>query len=143
VTVTKDVAMKVWNDVFGNALWALDCFGFWMYKEDYGDSNRTRNNRPNGTGKFFHYGWTIDHIRPKSDFSNETESNFYNNFEPMQISNNLKKSDNYPNFEINETRYQVVKCEICERNGVLGYGIKNVHTDKRIDWKATQNKYYG
>lgn len=141
--VNKDLAMKLWNDIFGNKEWAQDCYGTWMYRDDYGDSEKTRNNRPNGTGKFYLYGWEIDHIRPKSDFKNESDSNFFNNFEPVQILNNRKKKDSYPSFTIDGRNYKVVECDICSRNGEKGYGIFDVNLGKRIDWKYTKNMYYG
>jgi hypothetical protein len=140
--VTKDIALKLWKDVFGDNLWAQDCFGTWMHRDDYGNYDKTRNNRPNGTGNSFVYGWDVDHIRPKSSFKDEKDSNFFNNFEPMQHSNNLKKSDGYPNFKIDDTEFKVVECEICKKNNLQGYGILRVSTNKRIDLKFIQNSFY-
>lgn len=37
--------------------------------------------RPGGDGKSYSYGWEIDHIRPKSDFKNESDAHIYNNYE--------------------------------------------------------------
>ena len=141
MTVDKEVAMKLWQDIFGNQLWAQDCFGTWMYREDYGKRDVLRNNRPNGTGKSFNYGWAVDHIMPKSQFPNEKDADFFNNFEPMHFLNNEKKSDKI-SFEINGAHYQVVKCEICQKYGLRGYGIKNIESNLRVDWKFTQNMYY-
>lgn len=141
MTITKDVAMRLWKDVFGNKVWARDCYGLWMYRDDYGD-RETRRIRPDGNGKLYHYGWNIDHIRPKSNFKNESDSDFYNNFEPVHYLNNEEKGYDYPSFEIEGKKYQVVKCDICGRNGVPGYGIKSIETGQRIDWKAIQGKYY-
>lgn len=137
----RELAMKLWKDIFGNELWAQDCFGTWMYRDDYGDHEKTRNDRPEGTGKYYSYGWDIDHIRPQSDFAKDDNSDFLNNFEPMQYINNARKSDNLT-FEINGVRYQVITCSICNSHGKKGYGIKRMSDGRRVDWKGVQNKYY-
>ena len=54
-----------------------------MYKDDYGDTSKMRNNRPSGTGKNYNYGWEIDHIRPKSNFNDNANPDLKNNYEPM------------------------------------------------------------
>lgn len=141
MTISKDIAIKIWEDVFGDTLWAQDCFGTWMYKHDYGEIDITRKNRPGGTGKEYNYCWTIDHIRPVNSFDSESEATFWNNLEPMHRSNNIQKSDK-ESFEINGNNYQVVKCEICSSNGIRGYGIKNQKTGERVDWKYRKNSYY-
>lgn len=137
----KEEALKIWDGVFGDKKWATDCFGTWMYRDDYGDTEKTRNNRPGGDGKNHTYGWEIDHIRPKSDFKNESDANFNNNYEPMHWNNNRSKADNYPGFKINDVEYKVVRCDICSNHGLLGYGIKNAD-GTRIDWKGSTNRYY-
>ncbi|MBP5342915.1 hypothetical protein J6Y73_03205 [bacterium] len=137
----KEKALKMWDDIFGNRKWATDCFGIWMYRDDYGDTSTKRNDRPGGTGESYSYGWEVDHIRPRSNFENESDADFMNNYEPMHWDNNRSKADNYPNFSINEKQYKVVKCDICSRYGIKGYGITN-NLGKRIDWKGTTNRYY-
>ena len=112
-----------------------------MYKEDYGDTNKKRNNRPGGTGEFFSYGWEIDHIRPKSDFKKESDADLMNNYEPMYWGNNRSKADSYPDFEINGQQYSVVKCDICNNHNLEGYGIVN-SKGIRIDWKGVSKKYF-
>lgn len=52
--------------------------------------------RPGGSSRQYNYGWYVDHIRPKSDFTNKSDSDFWNNCEPMHRSNNSEKSDSYP-----------------------------------------------
>ena len=138
--MTKEDALKIWDDVFGNTKWAMDCFGTYMYRDDYGDTETMRI-RPDGDGKKYSYGWEIDHIRPKSNFSNESEANIMNNYEPMHWINNRDKADNYPHFEIEGKQYKIVRCDICSSNGLLGYGIKD-ENGNRIDWKGRINKCY-
>ena len=137
----REDALAFWDAIFGKDVkWHVDCFGTWMYREDYGDTSTTRK-RPNGDGKEHSYGWEIDHIRPKSNFKKESDANFLNNFEPMWWNYNREKADNYPHFIVNNKEYKVVKCDICAEQGLLGYGIadKNGH---RVDWKAKQKKYF-
>ena len=58
--------MKLWNDVFDeNTIWAQDCFGTWIYKDDFNHAESNRK-RPNGDGEYYHYGWNVDHIKPIS-----------------------------------------------------------------------------
>lgn len=141
MTIDRNTAMKLWNDVFGNQLWASDCFGIYIYRDDYGDYDKKRLS-PSGSGKSFNYGWDIDHIRPKSDYVNQNDADFWNNFEPMHHSNNQEKYDNYPQFTIGSTQYKVVNCDVCQSYGVKGYGIVNVSTQQRVDWKGVQRRCY-
>jgi hypothetical protein len=141
MTIDRELAMKLWRDIFGSEKWAQDCFGTWMYRDDYGDHEKTRNDRPGGTGKYYSYGWDIDHIRPQSNFARGENPDFLNNFEPMQYINNARKSDSI-NFEINGIKYQVIVCDICKAHGKNGYGIVRISDGRRVDWKGAQNKYY-
>ncbi len=141
MSVDKNNAMKLWQDVFGNVLWASDCFGTYIYKDDYGDYDKQRI-RSNGTGKSFNYGWDVDHIRPKSNFQNENDADFWNNYEPMHRENNVAKSDAYPHFEIKNLKYKIVTCDVCAAKGYKGYGILSETSGKRIDWKGTKNRCY-
>ena len=136
----REDALELWDAIFGNEQWAVDCFGTWMYREDYGDTE-TKRLRPNGTGKRFSYGWEVDHIRPKSDFKNESEADFANNYEPVHWNNNREKADNYPQFAIKDKNYKVVRCEICSSNNLVGYGIAD-EDGNRIDWKFRQKEYF-
>ena len=141
MTINREVAMKLWRDIFGDKLWAQDCFGTWMYRDDYGNHEKTRNNRPGGNGKTYYYGWDVDHIMPRSNFKNESDADFFNNLEPLHFLNNQKKADK-TSFEINGLNYSVVECEICRKNGLKGYGIKNISSNIRVDWKYSFNLYY-
>lgn len=132
--VTVEVAMKLWSDVYGAVKWARDCFGTLMYKDAY--SNEAVIMIWPEDGKKYDMSWNVDHIRPKSDFDNQNDADFWNNYEPMHRLNNQEKSDNYPDFKVREKSYQVVRC-----TGFYGYGIK-ISNDNRIDWKAKYNKHY-
>lgn len=135
----RDDALKFWDQVF-NSDWGVDCFGTWMYKYDYGDTEKKRI-RHGGDGKSHTYGWEIDHIRPKSNFKNESDANFLNNYEPMHWENNREKADNYPQFDIGNSKFKVVVCSICSINGYKGYGIVDKN-GKRIDWKGKTKRYF-
>ena len=137
----KEKALEIWDAIYGkNTLWQYDCFGTLMYRDDYGDTNISRV-VPEDRSTKYRCGWEIDHIRPKSDFANESDSNFYNNYEPMHCDNNREKADGYPHFNIGEDTYRVVKCNICSSNGFKGYGIID-ESGNRIDWKGKMQKYF-
>ncbi len=131
--VDKELAMKLWRDVYGDKKYAQDCFGTWMCRDAY--SNEVVSMRDHeGGSEYYDYSWNVDYIRPKASYSNENDADDWNNFEPMHRQNNLQKSDNYPHFEIKGEKYQVV------RNANGGYGITNSN-DVRIDWKKN-GRYY-
>ena len=137
----KEKALQIWDAIFGpNDKFQLDCFGTWMYRDDYGEVDKKRI-RPNGDGQPHTYGWEIDHIRPKNDFESESDANFYNNYEPMNWHNNRDKADYYPHFTIKDKQYRTVKCDICRENGYKGYGIMDEYGN-RIDWKGRLKKYF-
>jgi hypothetical protein len=133
---SKELILKLWKDVFGTNLWAIDCFGTWIYRDDYGNTNTTRI-RPNGNGKRYNYGWNIDHIFPISRNGKDA----MNNYEPMHHVNNRNKSDDL-SFKIGDIPYRIVKCDLCGSNGLYGKGIINQRTGKRVDWKGVQQRYY-
>lgn len=137
----KEQALALWDAIYGeNNKWQCDCFGTWMYRDDYGDTETVRK-RPNGDGKEHSYGWEIDHIRPKSDFKNESDANINNNYEPMWWGHNREKADNYPQFDINKRQFTIVKCDICGSNSLKGYGIVD-SKGNRIDWKGRTEKCF-
>lgn len=137
----KDKALELWDAIYGpNHKWQTDCFGTWMYRDDYGDTE-TKRLRPNGKGKKYNYGWEIDHIRPKSDFADEKSADLLNNYEPMHWSNNREKADDCPQFNVDGKNYTIVKCDICGSHGLKGYGIVDLN-GKRIDWKGRFGKYF-
>jgi len=142
MAVTRNTATKLWNDVFGASVeWGTDCFGTYIHRDDYGDYDKMRV-RPYGTGKQYNYGWDVDHIRPVSNFAKDSDADFWNNYEPMHRSNNSEKSSDYPHFSIDQKRYQVVTCDVCSQRNKKGYGIVDLQTNKRIDWKGVQNRCY-
>ena len=116
----REKALELWKTMFGDEIWRRDCFGTWMYRDDYGDTEKERI-RPGNTKKY-KYGWEVDHIRPKSDFGENADPDLYNNYEIMHWDNNRTKADNYPHFEINGQKYTVVKCKICSDPGTDSQG---------------------
>lgn len=74
--MTKQMALKLWDDIFDKALWAQDCYGTWVYRNDYGDHETTRK-RPGGSEKKYNYGWEVDHIKPKSSFKDESDADLF------------------------------------------------------------------
>ncbi|RLA81527.1 MAG: hypothetical protein DRG78_09085 [Epsilonproteobacteria bacterium] len=133
--VTEEKAKKLWKDVFGDVEWAQDCFGYWMHRDAW--SNEAVMMLKPGRNKKYDYSWNVDHIRPKSDFGNDHDSNFYNNYEPMQRLNNDAKSNDYPHFKINNKSYKVFK-----QSGYNGYGIIDDESNRPIDWKSVQGRHY-
>lgn len=127
MTIDKELALKLWNIIYGDKRFVQDCLGTWICRDAY--SNEVVSMRDHeGGSKFYDYSWNIDHIRPKASFVNENDADDYNNFELIHRQNNLQKSDDYPEFTVNNKKYRVVK----NNNG--GYGIVNSN-GIRIDWK--------
>jgi hypothetical protein len=135
--VSKDVALKVWALAFGSKEWAVDCFGYLMNVNDYGDFDKSRSIGPNGhTSKAYSYGWSIDHIKPTA--SNGPDD--MNNYEPMWHGNNAEKSDRYPGFKIDSKNYTVITYRT--PRGDTAYGIQDVSTGLRVDWKKDGKYFY-
>lgn len=124
-------AKKIWKAVFGDKEWAQDCFGTWMHRDAH-SKEEVLKLRP-GNSKKYDYSWNIDHIKPKASFLNESNADFFLNYEPMHRLNNLAKADNENEFQINGHEYKIVKLE-------NGYGIIDVESGERVDWKA-KTKY--
>lgn len=133
MTIDKDLAMKLWKDIFGNVRYAQDCFGTWMCRDAYSNEAVSMKDHLGGS-KYYDYSWNVDHIRPKASYSNENEADDLNNFEPMHRQNNLQKSDNFPHFVVNDKQYHVV------RNDNGGYGITD-SKGRRVDWKKDGRHY--
>lgn len=84
-TFTPDIIARVWEQAstvqgYDPNVWRQDFAGAWICRDQYG--MRTR------------FGWQIDHLRPISKGGSDIQSNLC----PMHWRNNLKKSDDYPNF---------------------------------------------
>jgi hypothetical protein len=122
MSINDNTTQTVWIAVFGNQTWATDCFGTWFHKDDYGDYNRKRN-RPGGDGQLYNHVWDTDYIRTISDYNQESDADFYNNYELMNRHNNSLKSDNYPHFTINRRQFKVVIYYICTSHNTKGYWI--------------------
>lgn len=137
----KEKALQIWEAIYGrDVLWATDCFGTWMFKDDYGETDKERT-RPGGDGRKYTYGWEIDHIRPKDDYLDEKQANFLNNYEPMHWEHNREKSNSFPHFMIGDNQYRIVRCTVCSKHGFKGYGIIN-EKGERIDWKGRNGEYF-
>lgn len=133
--IDKNLANKLWVDVFGNVEWARDCFGDWMHRDAW--SNEAVFKTKPGEYRSIDCSWNVDHIRPKSSFENEKNSDFYNNFEPLHRLNNLEKSLDCPIFVVNGNEYEIFKFV-----EYRGYGIRHRSSNRRIDWKSVQKRYY-
>jgi len=139
VDIDIELAMKIWNDVFGaDKTMVLDCFGTYICKADYGNHEKKRQ-APDG--KSYYYGWDLDHIRPRSSFPQPEAGDLFNNLEPIHWLNNQEKSDQYPHFKIDGKSYQIVKCGICAQEGEEGYGVLDSNGN-RIDWKGVSKRFY-
>ena len=133
MSVDKKDAILIWDTAFGNTLWAKDCFGYWIYKHDYGDKETTRI--PKGKSKAENCGWNIDHIKPLA----EEGKDHLNNYEPMWWKANQQYKADKMTFTIDDITYQVIRCNICKSNNVYGYGIKIIDSGVRVDWKHKRN----
>ena len=137
--IDSKLAFKMWDDIFGpDKEIAVDCYGSYIKRSDYGD-HETRRQAPDG--KYYNYGWDLDHIRPISNFENENEADFLNNLEPVHWLNNQEKADKLSHIIIDGIEYHVVDCDICGENDEKGYGIKN-QDGQRVDWKGISGRYY-
>ena len=137
--VSKRTALKLWKAAFGDALWAQDCFGTWIYHDDYGKRGKLRDERPSNNGRFCRYGWVVGLIMPAKMFHSKDEALFWNNLEPMHYENAKAKGDSI-SFVIAGTRYMVCKCSICASKDQLGYGIMDASTSRRVDWKYRKRR---
>jgi CRISPR/Cas system Type II protein with McrA/HNH and RuvC-like nuclease domain len=64
-------------------IWRKDYAGAWIKRDQYELENE--------------YGWKIDHIKPLSKEGSDELSNLL----PLQLSNNLSKGDDFPEWETN------------------------------------------
>ena len=137
--INEELAMKIWNDVFGaDKTMVLDCYGTYICKFDYGNHTKKRQA---SDGRMYFYGWDLDHIRPRSSFSQPDAGDLLNNLEPVHWLNNQEKSDSYPVFTIGGRSYQIVKCKMCAQEGEEGYGILD-EQNQRVDWKGVSKRFY-
>ena len=139
--VNKVLALKIWKDCYGNVEWARDSFGTYMHRDAY--SNEAIYKVSPRDNKRYDYSWNIDHIRPKSDFTNESDADFTNNYQPMHRENNIEggKGADYPDFHIKGIHYKVVKCSVCSAHQKKGYGIVD-DDGNRVDCKGKKNYCY-
>lgn len=133
MSIDREKAFKLWDAIYGTETAVQDCFGTYMYRDDYGDRQKRRKAK---NGEYYYYGWELDHILPES--LGGTDMN--NNLEPMNWQNNLEKADKTV-FSINGESYRLYRCTI-GKDGYSGYGIVSDKTKQRVDWKAQLNKHF-
>ena len=117
-TITKDYAIELWKKRFGDVRFAKDCFGSWICIDDYNDFSMKRTR--DGNNKEFNYGWSIDHILPKSLGGKDYE----NNLEIIHCYVNLIKSDSLT-FDFKGKTFYVKKVD-----GKAYYGIFDSNGNK-------------
>ena len=138
--IGKENARRLWRAAFGDALWAQDCFGTWMYREDYGKRGELRDNRPgNNDGHFYRYGWVVDLILPIMAFIDKSEALLWDNLEPMNYGN-AKAKGKRTDFLIMGKRFLVVKYPVCSSMNQMGYGIMEASSSCRVDWKYCKRR---
>lgn len=80
--INKEKALDIWEQTFGNVLYAKDVAGAWMLRDRYGET------------KELGYGWEIDHKFPESRGGSDSSYNL----RPLQWENNRAKADDYPSW---------------------------------------------
>lgn len=132
--INKENALRLWDIIYGEKDLAQDCFGTYIYREDFNDYTTKRLWKEDQN--HYYFGWNIDHILPTS--KGGTDDN--NNLEIMHFKNNQMKSDKIV-FHINEKTYEVYRCKLSV-DGYKGYGIIDKSTGNRIDWKEKLKKHF-
>ena len=132
--INRENALRLWDAIYGKTDLAKDCFGTYIYKEDFGDYVTKRKWQEDG--KYYNFGWDVDHILAVS--KGGTDDN--NNLEPMHWENNREKADKTV-FHIGETQYEIYRCKLTV-DGYKGYGIIDRISGSRVDWKAKFNKHF-
>lgn len=93
MNVTEDLKKRVWSQAreaegYDNQKVRLDACNAFMIYDDYGKQSL--------------YGWQIDHVCPVSMLEElgytEEEIDNEQNLRPMNLHNNLSKSDDYPSY---------------------------------------------
>lgn len=60
MTITREFAMKLWQEHYGNAIYAVDFDGGLMYRNAYGNAEYYEWRH----GRKVYCGWNIHHIHP-------------------------------------------------------------------------------
>ena len=79
-SITKEKALEIWAQKFGNVAYAKDVAGAWIARDKYGVTTALG------------YGWEIDHRIPEAHGGSDNNINL----RPLQWENNRSKSNNYP-----------------------------------------------
>ncbi len=91
---TKEIIDKVWEkgvpvDGYDSKIVRKDACGAWIIRELYGDKDTV-------------FGWEIDHIYPESRLKELGKSEYASemiNLRPLNVANNISKSDSYPEYK--------------------------------------------
>lgn len=126
MVIDKELAMKIWEAIYGDKEVVPDCFGAYMKKDAYSDEAVLCTSSRDG--RVYDYSWTLARLNP-------TDVDNLNNLEPMMRLSALEISD-YPEFVVRGKKYKVVKTL-----GYDGYGIEDVD-GKRVDWKAREKRMF-
>jgi hypothetical protein len=130
MTINKEIALKLWDHRYGSdTVFAEDCYGTYMCREDYGIEPGTKTRvRPGGSGKEYFYGWNIDHIKPADKGGTDDPQNL----ELVHYNHNGPDKSDDTKYTIDGKEYKIVVDPFYEN----GYGIYSVQDGMRIDWKA-------
>ena len=133
MVIDKELAMKVWEAIYGDKEIVADCFGAYMKKDAFSETPVLCTSSKDG--RVYDYSWTLVHIRPVSTFEDPAKADSLNNLEPvMRLSAIEMKS--YPEFTVRGEKYRVVPCF-----GYDGYGIED-ENGKRVDWKGREKRMF-
>lgn len=136
MVIDKELAMKVWEAIFGDKEVAVDCFGAYIRKDYFSDKPVLLASEKNG--KTYDYSWTLSYIRPLSSFDDPKKGDILNNLEPMNRLFALEKEESgYPAFTVHGESFKVVRCL-----GYDGYGIVDKN-NIRVDWKGREKRMFG
>ena len=110
--INRKTALVVWQEMYGDVLWARDFAGRYMYVEDFGDRDVYRY----VNGRYLYTGWNLHHILPKANGGTNAKHNL--------ICTNIITNDeagNRTTFSIDDVKYQV------QRNfGEQGHSIVEI-----------------
>ena len=98
VKINRKTALVIWRATYGNALYAKDFTGRYMYIDDFGNRKICRNVK----GKRVHTGWNLHHVLPKANNGTDAKTNL--------ICTNIITNDeagDKTTFVINNVTYQV------------------------------------
>jgi len=96
--INKENALGLWEERYGNAVYAVDFTGRHIYKGDY----NSRQQEKGKDGVVRNYGWNLHHILPQDLGGNDDKQNL----EIVNIITN-DEAGNKTSFVANDVEYQV------------------------------------